>query len=252
MPWPGAPKSQQAPAINPPSMRFPYSLNENSTMADVADAMRTALNGLTVHEQAFANLPSQIAAQASAAATAAVENITSEITSGVTSFNAATGAIVFFPNLGRVNDQLGESEYTTQTSDAGQKIILGDSSPVVLNLNPAMAPPWFAFIGNDSGAYVSVVADSGALLNGLRSIYPGGSAIVFYDGTTFWCEGVSVATNSSLGVVQPDGVTIGIDSGVVSTIGFSGLIVTAQLTPLGSQGLMVFEKGLLIAQTAAT
>ena len=223
--WPGIPKSQQSPAINPPSMRAVPALNENSTMADVAHSMKVAFDGLTVHEQAFANLPAQVKAQAAAAATEVIQNISSQITSGVTAFNSQTGAILFFPNLSFVNNQLGNPLYLTQTSDAGQKIIAGDSSPVTVTLNPNITPPWFTFIGNDSSATVSLTTDSGATINGLNSIYPGGSVMVYYDGATFWSEGVAIATDSSLGVVQPDGVTIGIDSsGVISTIGATGTI----------------------------
>ncbi len=105
MAWPGTPKSQQTPAINPPSQRNFPSLHEGSTMADVAKAVNTAFDGLTVHEQAFANIPKQIAAQAGAAATAAVENITNETVTGVTSFNSLTGAVLYFPGLGYVNNE---------------------------------------------------------------------------------------------------------------------------------------------------
>jgi hypothetical protein len=215
MPWPGTPKSQQTPPINPPSVRFPATLNENSSMADVADAMRTAFNGLTVHEQAFANLPEQVAAQAKAAATQVLETISAQTVAGVTSFNTQTGAVIYFPGLGTVNNQLGQASYETQQSDAGAKILVGDSGPVTVTLGPVNAP-WFAFIGNDSSATVILMPDSGALY-GLQSIYPGGFAIIFFDGTNWWSEGVAIATDSSLGVVEPDGVTIGIDSGMIYT-----------------------------------
>lgn len=217
MPWPGTPKSQQTPPINPPSVRKFPSLNENSTMADVAGAIKIAFDGLTNHEQAFANLPEQIKSQATATATTVIETIESQTTAGVTSFNTQTGAVIWFPNLGRVNDQLGNTIYLTQTSDAGQKIIMGDSTTATVTLNPAMSTPWFAFIGNDSSATVSLTTDSGASISGLNAIYPGGLAIIFFDGTTFWSEGVAIATDSSLGVVEPDGVTIGIDSGIIYT-----------------------------------
>lgn len=216
MPWPGAPKSQQSPTINPPSVRYTYPLGEDATMGDVTEALRVAFNGLTNHEQAFANLPSQIATQATAAATAAVENIENETTAGVTSFNSAVGAILYFPGMGAVSNEIGSAAYTIQQSDAGSKIICGDSSPVTVTLNGAITPPWFAFIGNDSTSNVSL-SPSGASLVGINSVYPGGTAIVFYDGTTFWCEGVAIATDSSLGVVEPDGVTIGVNGGEIFT-----------------------------------
>lgn len=189
MTWPGTPKSQQSPPINPPSVRRAPTLNENSTMSDVAKAVNKAFDGLTNHEQAFANLPSQIASQASAAATAAVENIESQNISGVTAFNTLTGAVTFFPALGMVNDQLGNPLYLTQQSDAGVKIVLGDSSPVIVTLNPAVMPPWFTIIGNDSSATVSLTTDSGATVSGLATLYTGGFAFIFYDGSVFWCEG---------------------------------------------------------------
>ena len=121
-PWPGTPKSQQTPPINPPSVRFPFTLNEDSTQADVHDAIRTALNGLTVHEQAFANIiPAQVAAQASAAATAAVENISSEVVAGVTSFNARTGPVIYFPGLGMVKTSLASPATRPSRAMPGQR-----------------------------------------------------------------------------------------------------------------------------------
>lgn len=225
MSWPGTPKSQQSPPINPPSVRKFPSLNEHSTMGDVASAIKVAFDGLTNHEQAFANLPSQIAAPAAAAPSTVVQNIESQTTTGVTAFNTQIGSVVYFPNLGMVNDQLGNPLYLTQQGDAGAKIVMGDSSPSIVQIGSALVPPWFAFIGNDSSATVAIQTDSGATINGLGSIYPGGMSIVFYDGSTFWSEGVAIAQDSSLGVVQPDNVTISIDSGgVLSTMGATGTI----------------------------
>lgn len=202
MPWPGTPKSQQSPPINPPSTRFPYSLDEKSSMQDVADFARTVVNGLTNHEQAFANLPTQIATQAKTAATQAIQNISSQITTGVTSFNTQTGAVIYFPNLGRVNDQLGNLVYLTQTSDAGQDIILGDSSPVTVTLNTAVTLPWFAFFLNDSSANATFVTDSTASIVGSPTLTPNASSIIFFDGTTFW-----VSSGGSAGQIVPFGVT---------------------------------------------
>lgn len=189
MPWPGSPKSQQTPTINPPSMRYPHTLNEKSSMKDVADAVNTAFDGLTVHEQAFANLPGQIASQASTAATEAVATASEtvvQVTGGVTAFNALQGNVIYFPSLGMVNDQLGEPLYLTQQSDNGAKIIVGDSTPVTVSLNQAMTAPWFAIIDNDSSAVAVLSADSGATVYGQTSIPANGFGIVFYDGVNFW------------------------------------------------------------------
>lgn len=253
MTWPGAPKSQQSPPINEPSTRYPSKLSEKSTIGEVAEAVRTAFDGLTVHEQAFANLPSQIASQAKAAATEAVtEFVQNETTTGVTSFNTNTGAIVYFPNLGMVNNQLGNTSYTTQQSDDGLKILMGDSTPASVTLNPAVQLPWFTFIGNDSTS--SVTLSSSAPIYGVRNIPQGSYVLVFCDGIQFWSEGITYATDSSFGIVEPDGVTTVIDSstGLLRTNGITVNIVTAQLTSLGSQGSMTFVRGILVAQTPAT
>jgi hypothetical protein len=231
-PWPGAPKSASSPPINAPSTRYPNTLNEHSSMGDVAEAMRTAFNGLTVHEQAFANLPNQIKTQASAAANTVLENVQSEnVTNVVTAFNSQQGAIIYFPGLGSVNNQLGETFYETQQGDSGTKIILGDSSPVTLNLNPGVTPPWFVFIGNDSGSTVSVVTDSGATVAGITSFNQGGFGMIFYDGSTFWSEGVASDSGAGggSGITQLTGpVTAGPGSGSkAATITPTGVSATS-------------------------
>jgi hypothetical protein len=186
MTWPGAPKSASSPPINPPSQRFPFTLNEKSSMGDVADAMRTAFNGLAVHEQAFANLPAQIASQATAAATTVVQNISSEnVSNVVTNFNTKTGVVLYFPGLGTVNNQLGQSSYAVQQSDAGAKIIVGDSTTVTVNFGSGITAPWFTIIDNDSSAVANLVATTGTM-NGAQQIDSGAFGIVFYDGFAWW------------------------------------------------------------------
>jgi hypothetical protein len=213
-------------------------------MGDVADAMRTAFNGLTVHEQAFAQLPDQIKTQAASAATTAVENVSSEnVTNVVTAFNSFQGAVIYFPGLGTVQNELGVTAYTTKQGDSGTKLIFGDSTPITVTLNPDVAPPWFCFIGNDSSASVAITTDSGATVRGIQEINFGGLGIVFYDGSVFWSEGVS-----------PDGTTIVADSstGCLRTNGMSTTIATAKLTTGGTNGSMVFVEGILRSSTPAT
>ena len=185
-------------------------MNENSTMADVADALRTAFNAVTIHEQAFAALPAQIAAQSKAAATQAVSEIVSnETVTGVTAFNAQTGAVLYFPGLGTVNDQLGAPSYTTQQSDNGAKIVVGDSGAVAVTLNNTVQAPWFTIIDNDSSAVATLMPDSGALLYGAQSIPSDGFGIVFFDGTNFWggASGSAAALPLTIGFVITSGIT---------------------------------------------
>ncbi len=207
-PWPGTPKSQQTPPINPPSVRFPFTLNEDSTQADVHDAIRTALNGLTVHEQAFANLPAQIAAQAKVAATAAPSSSPSGGSSSggsssagpVTAFNAQAGNIVYFPSLGFVNDQTGAPAYSATNADNGKKIIVATDSSATVALNSSVTAPWFVIIDNDSSGIAYLVADSGPIY-GPQSIPGNGFGIVFFDGESWWADATPVSGGGS-GVSQ--------------------------------------------------
>lgn len=154
--------------------------------------------------------------------------------------------------VGGVNDQIGVTAYTTQQSDYGVKLLLGDSSAVTVTLNPGVTTPWFCFIGNDSSALVSLAAGSPATLQGQNYIEPGLFGIVFYDGANFWSEGVPIAMDSSFGIVRPDNVSIGISGGVLSTIGIDSTIATAPLTSGGSRGSMTFIDGLLVSSVQAT
>lgn len=209
MAWPGAPSSQQSPPINPPSVRFPSTLNENSTMADVAEAVRTVVNGVTVHEQAFAALPAQIAAQTKTAVTQAVtEFVSNETVTGVTAFNSQTGAIIYFPGLGTVNDQLGVSSYVTQPSDNGAKIIVGDSGAVAVTLNNTVPAPWFTIIDNDSSGVATLLPDSGALLHGPSQIQGSGFGIVFFDGSNFWADASGAGSGGGSSAIRTVGITI--------------------------------------------
>lgn len=220
MPWPGTPTNQQSPAINPPSTRTPPVLSENSTMADVAEAMGRAFEGLTVHEQAFAALPAQVK-------TAVTENVTQIVnsetvaaggssSSGVSSFNSLKGDIIYFPSMGTVNNQLDNSAYTVQQSDGGAKIIVGDSSAVTVILNNNVTAPWFTIIDNDSSAAATLMPDSGALY-GAQSIPAGGFGIAFFDGTNWWA-----------------GATGGVNSGVTQLVAGAGI----SLSPTDGLGVV--------------
>jgi hypothetical protein len=208
-PWPGAPKSASSPPINAPSTRYPNTLNEHSSMGDVAEAMRTAFNGLTVQEQAFANLPGQIKTQASAAANTVLENVQSEnVTNVVTAFNSVQGRIIYFPGLGIVNDQLGEASYTVQQGDAGAKIIVGDSSTVAINFGSNINTPWFTIIDNDSSSIANLVATSGSM-RGAQQIDSGAFAIVYFDGSDWWAGASSSGSGGGTSYVPEGGPTSG-------------------------------------------
>ncbi len=229
-------------ANNPINFRIPsFDLNSEQGRQD---AHRWTTQGIVDLNQAIAALVPKVHSTATTANTAASSSSSSS--SGVSSFNSETGAVVYFPTLGSVNDQLGVAAYTTQTTDNGAKIVVGDSSAVAVTLNSAVTAPWFCVIDNDSSAVANLAPTSG-LLYGEQSIQPSGFGIIYFDGTDFWCGAtgvmpqtyipvdftfltgydattgnfsaalIPVSTDSSLGVVEPDNVTIGIDSGMIYT-----------------------------------
>lgn len=151
-----------------------------------------------------------------------------------------------------VNDQRGVTAYTTQQSDNSVKIIVGDASPIAVTLDAGVTTPWFCIIDNDSSAVASLTPSGAASLQGEHEIDRGCFGIIVYDGANFWCGATKIATDSSLGYVQPDNVTIGISGGIIGTIGIDSTIATAPLTVGGTQGSMTFIHGLLVNSVQAT
>ena len=154
--------------------------------------------------------------------------------------------------VGGVNDQIGVTAYTTQQSDYGVKIIVGDSSAIAITLNGAVTTPWFTIIDNDSSSIASLTPSSPYVLNGDAQIDPRCFGIIYFDGANFWCGATRIATDSSMGYVQPDNVSIAISGGIIRTIGLDSTIATAPLTVGGTQGSMTFVNGLLVSSVQAT
>lgn len=237
-----------------PSFRLPSKIPDGVVHPTVKKAIENAVNGIVDLNQAIVALNSKVEAIPTTTTTTTTTN--TEETSGVTEFNSETGDVIYFPDLLAVNNQLGNPIYMTQTSDAGAKIIVGDSSPVTVNLNSSVTKPWGAIIDNDSSSSAALVPVSGTLY-GAQAIPPGGFGIVCFDGINWWCGATKIfipqtATCSQLGYVEPDCVSIGIAAGVISTIGIDSSVVTAKLTSGGTEGVLVFENGLLVSSVQAT
>jgi hypothetical protein len=193
-----------APSYNPINVRTPYFDLESEEGRQAAH--RYLASGIVDLNQAIAYLNSRITQSASASTTTTV-------------LESSGGGGGQTPSLivGGVNDQIGVTDYTTQQTDYGVKILVGDSSPVTVTLNSTVTTPWFTIIDNDSSSMVSLTTNPPATVQGENEILPGGFAIVYFDGQNFWSGATRIATDSSLGYVQPDNVTIGIDSGIVYT-----------------------------------
>lgn len=196
--------------LNPISFRFPFDI-QGKAHDDVVSAIRYCFSGLVDINQAIPQLKQQIDAKMTTSQAA------SPGSSSHSGGGGGGGSTI--SGLGAVNDQLGVTSYQTQQSDNGAKIIVGDSSAVAVTLDNTVTIPWFTIIDNDSSSVASLSPAAGASLFGPAEIQPGGFGIVYFDGTNFWCgtAGTPIATDSSLGTVQPDGVTIGVNSGAIFT-----------------------------------
>lgn len=235
------------PPLNPISLRLPSF--DLSTEEGRQAAHRYVASGIVDLNQAIAALKQQLTTTQATAKVAASNN--SVTSSGVTSFNTLAGNVTYFPFLGMVNDQLGNAAYLTQATDNGVKLIVGDSTPVAVTLNAGVPVPWFLLIDNDSGSMTNLTTTSGRI-NGPNSILPGGFGAIFFDGVNFWCGATVMATDSTPGYVQPDAVTIGIDSGLLHTVGPSGTIPLGPLTDSGATGAIHVSEGLITSWLSPT
>ena len=214
-----------SPPLNPTSFRYPFQLSDESTLQEVIAAVRYHSSGIVDLNQAIAALKPQVDTAQSTAEAAASATPTS---SGVKSFNTLVGNVTYFPQLGMVNDQRGNLTYLTEQTDNGAKIIVADSSPIVITLNAAVAAPWFTFIDNDSSATATLSPSSGSLF-GEQSIPGNGFGIVFFDGTNFFC-GATQAPGAGSGITQLTGpVTAGPGSGSQATAITAGAVGTTQI-----------------------
>lgn len=212
------------PPLNPTSFRLPFSVDE-SVDAGVVQNLRYNTSSIVDLNQAIVALKSQVDS-AKSTATSAVSKAESITSSGVTAFNTLAGNVTFFPRLGYVNDQLGNPAYTTQATDNGGKIIVGDSSAVAVTLNAGVGTPWFTIIDNDSSAVANLTPSSGTLY-GPNHIPAGGFGVVYFDGIAFW-------------------------AGIAPPIGIDSTVATAPLTVGGTRGSLTFSGGSLISSVQAT
>ena len=180
----------------------------------------TAIND---HDQAIVTLNSKVSGTSSTSTTTSAAATTTTATTiiqqtGVSSFNALTGAVVYFPSLGAVNDQTGATAYTTQTGDNGALIKLNSSSAIAVTLNYGVTAPWFTTISNQ-GTGTATITPSQGLINGSASmtLAAGLFVTIYFDGANW--EGDSVSgggTGTITGVTAGTGLTGGGTSGDVT------------------------------------
>ena len=197
---------------------------------------------------------------------------TTENVTQVNSSGGAGGGGGMLTGLGGVNNQSGNTAYTTQGSDGGILLVFDDASPVAVTLNTGVGVPWFVFATNLGTGTVTFTPQSGTINGGATFTLPFNyTSIIVFDGTNWFATGLPVVPSTFTAVThefltsynaatglftaaQPAFTDI---SGQITTAqapaaGVSATITTAQLTTLGTQGSMTFVNGILTSQTPAT
>ena len=195
-------------------------------------------------------------------------------TNNITEVNStsSSGGSSMLSGLGGVNNQSGNTAYTTQNSDGGIVLVLDDASPVAVTLNAGVSVPWFLFATNLGAGLVTFTPTTGTINGGATFALPFDyTSVIAFDGTNWFATGLPVvpathtavahqfltgynATTGLFTAAQPAFTDISgtLAAAQLPAAGISTTIVTAQLTTLGAQGSMTFVDGLLTASTPAT
>jgi hypothetical protein len=203
-------------STNPTSFRMPFQTQIANLPPEHQLMIRTIFNQLDDHLNAISVLKSQIESNKSAIAS------TSTIVNNISSASETVSEQVVPETIGFVNDQTGNTSYTTNQTDYGNIIILDDASPIAVTLSttgsvPGIILPFFCAFLNLGAGTATLTPDAGNINNTTsETLADGQFAIVYYDGTNTWCQ---IATNNAgtiTDVVAGTGLTGGGSSGSVT------------------------------------
>lgn len=212
-----------------PSFRRPNFIPPGAAHSSVISSIQSHDNSITDLNQANVAVCDRLSA---------LEKGTPSTSSGTgTTTNTTTSTETVITNNifsgGTVNNQSGQTLYRTQQADNGALLILNDTSPVAVQLNPAVTLPFWIFIVNQGSSLVNATPLSGVIN------YAGNPAAVSLP-IPAGCFAI-VAMDS-----QGNFWAATLPSGLTTTV------TTAKLTSGGTEGSMQFVGGLLIAATPAT
>ncbi|HEY3620719.1 MAG TPA: hypothetical protein VGK96_28280 [Candidatus Sulfotelmatobacter sp.] len=108
-------------------------------------------------------------------------------------------------SIGTVNDQSGQTAYTTQPGDNGATVILNDASPIAITLSNGVSSPYLVFLENQGTGLATLTPMSGTIsyaFNPAAASMPlagGYFAIVTFTGSDFFattCPIVPITFNA--------------------------------------------------------
>lgn len=167
---------------NPPNFRLPINIR-GKVHPDVERAISLHDDAITDLQQAIPFLKSSI------------DTNTDAISAAGSTTGGGTETVVVAPAqpsanvIGVVNDQSGNTSYTTQLSDYGAFVILDDASPVAVTLiaGTTISTPWFCNFINLGAGTVTFTPATGSI-NGPTTLPSSTATSVAYDGSDFWVE----------------------------------------------------------------
>ena len=223
-------------STNPVSFRLPFESQMAKLSPEHQHIIRTTWNAITDLQGAVPLLKSQIDTAQKTATTAS--------TTAGTSTTSET-VIISTSNIGMVNDQTSQTAYTSQQSDYGAFVLLGDTSPVAVTLNtagtsPGIVLPWFAIFLNTNTGLATLTPATGTISypnNPAAASMPvseGQAAIVVFDGTNFEAEIICVPPQDTPAVSHEWIDAYSANSGIFSQTqpaftDISGIATTAQI-----------------------
>ena len=168
-------------STNPVSFRVAFESQIANLPPEHQQVWRTAWNAITDLQGSVPILKSQIDSNKSAV-TAVTKTVNNNTTSQ-TIIQQIGGS------LGQVNNQTGNTTYSTTQADAGAFIVLSDASPIAVTLtsDPSIQLPWETSFLN-LGVGLATLTPATGTINGLASLTlpQNGYVTVSFDGTNFW------------------------------------------------------------------
>lgn len=162
----------------PPNLYFPQI--DKSVDPKVTRHLELIYTGINNHDAAIVSLKGQL--------DTAVKNASKTTIIDQTS-SSSSSSTFSFPGFGTVNDQSGVTAYTTQSSDNGIMLIVGDASPIAVSLNSVVTRPYLFFITN-FGAGTATLTPTTGTINGSASfaLPQNYLSMVVFDGTNWWAS----------------------------------------------------------------
>jgi hypothetical protein len=206
--------------------RFPFEAQIQAMPPEHQYVIRNLWNSVTDAQNAVPILKAQIDAH------------TTSIAANTTSINNNTASetvVLSSPlTIGFVNDQTGNTSYTTFPSDYGSCIVLNDTSPIAVTLTAetTIQLPWYAtFLNFGTGTATLTPASGnisypGNLAAASMPVATGQIGFVWFDGINFQADVLSLSSGGTItGVTAGTGLTGGGSSGTV-TLGIATTAVT--------------------------